>query len=159
MSQLQHGRRATPGEPIGDPPSGHPPGFAALWRTAVDELPHLDRRDRAALADYCCARLELNAARKDVKAKGRLTPDGDMTAAYRVYLSQQRLVATLRRDLAGTPSTRERVPVPRPDDARADSGMSTLARLKAETPAAGPDRGGVRRRDTTAAGACSTLSA
>ena len=70
---------------------------------------------------------ELEAARGDLARFGRLDPDGRATDAYRVFMAIHDRVAKLRRDLAATTSTRERVPVREP---RPAAEVSRLAALK-----------------------------
>ena len=119
-------RRGGPGVPLGDPPRGRGKKWAAAWRRAAEEWPQLEARDRAVLADYLDMTFEREAAREDVRTFGRLDAEGKTTGAYRVFLSLHDRVAKLRRDLAATTSTRERVPIRKPQPAT----VSTLEALK-----------------------------
>ena len=120
-------RRAGPGSDLGAPPKGRTAAWRVAWRRAKEEWPQLEGRDRAVLTDYLDVSAELAEAKKDMDRFGRLDDEGRKTGAYQVWIALHDRVAKLRRDLAGTTSTRERVPIRKP---RPEATVSTLAAMK-----------------------------
>ena len=116
--------RARPGDPIGHPPRGCGRRVRDTWKRLVADWPQLDRRDRDVLLDYIDLAHRLEDARKLVDKHGMLDEDGSQTQAMRLLLSLQKSVASARRDLAATTSTRERVPLPAPH--ATESGLAAL---------------------------------
>ena len=121
------GRNAAPVEEIGSPPKGKTAAWRSAWRRAAADWPQLERRDRDVLADYLDVVEERDAAACDMKRFGRLNDDGNPTGAYRVWSALHEKAAKLRRDLAATTSTRERVPVRK---AKPAAGRSKLVEMK-----------------------------
>ena len=120
-------RRSGPGTELGKPPKGKTAAWRVEWRRAQDEWPQLEGRDRAVLTDYLDMGEELAEAREDMREHGRLDAEGKQTDAYRIWLALHDRVAKLRRDLAATTATRERVPIRKPAP---PAEASKLARLK-----------------------------
>ena len=120
-------RRGGPGTELGKPPKGRSAAWRTAWRRAQSEWPQLEGRDRAVLTDYLDMADELAEAREDLREHGRLDAEGKTTDAYRVWLALHDRVAKLRRDLAATTSTRERVPIRK---TAAPAEVSALVRMK-----------------------------
>ena len=120
-------RRGGPGTDLGAPPKGRSAAWRVAWRRAKEEWPQLEGRDRSVLTDYLDMSEELASAKGDLKKHGRLGEDGKTTDAYRVFMALHDRVAKLRRDLAATTSTRERVPI---RESRPGATVSKLAAMK-----------------------------
>lgn len=111
--------RARPGDPLGKPPRHLDAPRRKLWREAVSDWPQLDFRDRTTVLDWIDTTMRLEAAKADLDKHGNLDANGHTTGAFRVYRQLHNQLSALRRDLAATTATREKVPIRAPQRHRA----------------------------------------
>ena len=111
--------RARPGDPLGKPPKHLDAPRRKLWREAVSDWPQLDFRDRMIVLDWIDGVMRLREAQANLDKHGQLDADGRPTGAFTVYRQLHAQVCALRKDMAATTATREKVPIRAPQKHRA----------------------------------------
>ena len=111
--------RARPGDPLGKPPKHLDAPRRKLWREAVSDWPQLDFRDRTTVLDWIDTTMRLEDAKAALDRYGQLDDEGRPTGAFRVYRQLHGQLSALRKDMAATTATREKVPIRSPAKHRA----------------------------------------